>query len=202
MSYYVRLLTASREIVPFAEIEGQGNFIRLTTGTESDWTRIEISEPGNNHIATLDRLEISSGSRGEEELRRLQGSIQGCYPVTAREWIRKYLSGIEVIYAFQLVGDNITKKGWPVLGRIQNLLKDKLNGIIQADREGFYNENGDLILWQMYEGATGTIPAATLDENGEWTSYQLRLDTRSIDRFKEGTPPEKGWLDRLFRNPR
>jgi hypothetical protein len=198
MGYYVRLLTASEEVVPFAEIEKQGKFIRLVSGTDNSWEGLEIFEPENNLIATLNRLVVSPGSPGEKELARVKDLIRGCYPENAREWVRSYLSRIRVIYNFQLIGDSVTTKGWPVLGRMQNLLKDRLSGIIQADQEGFYNENGDYILWQMYEGAAGSIPAATLNETGEWISYQLRLDPRSIDRFKQGILPAKGLLDRLL----
>jgi hypothetical protein len=87
------------------------------------------------------------------------------------------------------------------MGRVQNLLKDTLTGIVQADNEGFYNEDGDYILWQMYAGAAGTIPAATLDANGEWIPYQLRLDDdRAIEQFKQGLPPKKGFLGSLFKS--
>ena len=198
MSYYVRLLTPSEEIVPFDEIKKQGNYIRLASGTDTAWEHLEIFEPEDNLIATLDRLLVSPGSPGEQVLEKLKDLIRGCYPENTREWVRNYLSRVKTIYTFQLIGDSIDKNGWPVLGRIQNLLKDILKGIIQADKEGFYNEDGDYILWQMYEGAAGTVPAATLGENGEWIPYQLRLDTQHIGLFKQGVPPRKGFLDRLF----
>jgi hypothetical protein len=198
MGYYVRILALSEKIIPFGEIVKQGNSIKLVSGTDTSWIRIEIYEPEDNLISILDRDLVAPGSSGEETIAKLKESINRSYPVSAREWLRKYFSTIKAIYSFQLNNNSMTAKGWPTLGRIQNLLKDLLGGIIQADNEGFYNEEGDYILWQMYAGATGTIPAATLDENGEWISYQLKLnDEKAIDLFKQGLAPPKGFLNRL-----
>ncbi len=197
MSCYVRLLSPSEETLPFSEIQQQGNYILLSEGTEHSWKKIKIYEPRDNLIAVLERHSIFDDSL-EESLVKLNDSIRSSYPVSAREWIRNYLSRVKTIYSFQLSGNNITREGWPALGRIQNYLKDSLSGIIQADNEGFFNENGDYILWQMYTGARGSIPAATLDENGEWVPYQLKLDDKSIEQFKQGELPKKGFLSRLL----
>lgn len=199
MAYYVRILTPSEKIVPASEISGQGRSIRLASGMDAAWERIEIFEPEDNLISILERLPIYAGSTGESELIKLQDSIRGSYPASAREWLKRYLSRVKTIYSFQLFPDNIAREGWPTLGRVQNCLKDALSGIIQSDNEGFYNENGDYILWQMYEGAAGMVPAATLNDNGDWMAYQLRLkDEKAVENFKEGIVPPKSFLSRLL----
>jgi hypothetical protein len=200
MSYYVRLLTAAEKTVPFSEIEKQGNYFKLVSGSSALWDKIEIYEPENNMISVMERLPLSAGGPAETTMAQLKSAVGNSYPVNAREWLRKYLSTVKTIYTFQLLAENITKDGWPVMGRVQNLLKDTLTGIIQADNEGFYNEDGDYILWQMYAGAAGTIPVATLDASGEWIAYQLRLDDDlATDQFKQGLPPKKGFLSRLLK---
>ncbi len=199
MAYHVRVLATSERVIPFSEIKNQGKSIRLVSGTDMLWNRIEIYVPEANLISILERHLVSAGSQGESELGQLKDSIQSSYPVTAREWLRKYFSGVKTIYSFELFGEKITKDGWPVLGRIQNLLRDLLGGIIQSDNEGFYNESGNYILWQMYEGAIGTIQAATLDEKGKWITFKLKLtDAKAIEQFKQGLP-QKGFVSRLLR---
>lgn len=200
MSYYVRLLTAAEKTVPFSEIKEQGNNIKLADGSDASWDKIKIYEPVDNLIAVVERQPVSAGSAVEDALSQLKTVLAESYPVNSREWLSQYLSKVKTIYSFQLLAENITKNGWPVMGRVQNLLKDNLTGIVQADNEGFYNEDGDYILWQMYEGAAGAIPAATMDENGEWISYQLRLDdARAIEQFKQGIPPKKGFFNSFFK---
>jgi hypothetical protein len=199
MGYCVRFLTASEKVLPFQDVREQVATAKLVSGQDSAWDKIEISLPDGTLISVLERYPLSSEGQAQNEMALVKESLPGSYPLNAREWLKNYLFSTRVIYNFRLQAENITSRDWPLLGRIQNLLKDTLGGIIQADNEGFYNEEGNYILWQMYEGATGTIPAATLDEKGEWIPYQLRLgDARAIDRFKQGLLPEKGFLDRLL----
>ena len=79
------------------------------------------------------------------------------------------------------------KDDWITLGEVQNILKNSLRGITQVDNEGFYNEMGDYILYQMYDNAIGRVPAAVLNDKGEWVWYLLRLgDEMAVDLFKNG----------------
>ncbi len=199
MAYYVRLLSPSEKVIPFSEIVKQGNSIKLVSGTDIAWLKMEIYEPAYALISVLERDLITPGSLGENTLAKLRESIDNSYPINAREWVKNYLPKVKTIFSFHLISKDIVKEGWLTLGRIQNLLKDTLGGIIQADNEGFYNEDGDYILWQMYEGANGTIPAAILDDKGVWIPYQLKLNNKNaIERFKQGILPERGFLGKLL----
>jgi len=201
MGYSVRVLTPSETIIAFSEIQEQVNTIRLMKGMDNDWEQIEVQDSAENELALLERMGVSPEKPGEGELAMLKDRIRGFYPASAREWVRNYLEKVKTIYVFRLNTDNITTDDdWRILGRVQNHLKDSLTGIIQADNEGYYNETGEYILWQMYPGAGGTIPAATLDEKGEWITFQLNLDDdRAVARFKSGEIPRRGLLDIFFK---
>jgi hypothetical protein len=199
MDYHVRLLTPSDKVIPFSEVKNQGKSICLVSGADARWERIEIRNVEDQLVCIFERHSVSPGSTGEGELNQLRDSIQSSYPVSAREWLRRYFPTVKTIYDFQLFGEKISRDEWPVLGRIQNMYKDLLTGIIQADNEGYYNGDGDYILWQMYRGATGTIQAATINEKGKWIPFRLDLtDAKAIERFKEGVLPKRGFLRRLF----
>jgi hypothetical protein len=201
MPHCVRIFTNSEKVMPYREIKKQGKSIKLVSGMDASWEQIDVYEPENNLISILVRHSTSIGKSGETELSHMKESIKESYPVNAREWLTNYLSKVKTVYTFQLFGDRINRDGWPVLGRIQNLIKDTLIGILQADNEGFYNEDGDYILWQMYAGATGTIPAATLDAKNKWMIFDLQLtNTRAVGRFKDGLPPQRSFLRRLLRS--
>jgi hypothetical protein len=61
-------------------------------------------------------------------------------------------------------------------------------------------KTGGYILWQMYTGATGSVPAATLDENGERITFQLELaDEKAVERFKQGDKLLRGFMDVFFK---
>jgi hypothetical protein len=94
----------------------------------------------------------------------------------------------------------MNKDDWILLGGVQNILKISLRGITQVDKEGFYNESGDYILYQMYENAIGSIPAAVLNDKGELITYSLKLDdVNAIEMFRNGIVPKQGFFKRLFR---
>ena len=199
MAYYVRLLTPGEKIIPFNDILLEIETVKLVAGTEREWGKIEIADPEGHAIALLERKPVASEA-GAAELAVMKKLAAGSEPENARAWVEKFLARVKTIYSFQLYPDAIGSHDWRVLGGVQNLLKDALSGIIQADDEGFYNEEGDYILWQMYPGAAGSIPAATLGENGEWISFQLNLnDDRAVARFKRGEMPRRGLFDVFFK---
>jgi hypothetical protein len=199
MAYYVRLLTPGEKIIPFNDILMEIEAVKLIAGTEREWEKIEIADPNGNAIALLERKPVASEA-GAAELATIKKQAAASEPENARAWVQKFLASVKTVYSFQLFTDVINGHDWRILGGVQNLLKDALTGIIQADDEGFYNEEGDYILWRMYPGAAGSIPAATLGENGEWISFQLNLnDDRAVARFKRGEMPRRGFFDVFFK---
>jgi hypothetical protein len=175
--------------------------IKLVAGTEDLWEKIEIYDGHDILLATLEYAAVNPESSGAAILRELERTIQNKLPGNARQWLKSYFTTVKAIYTFNLFPDSLNKNSWLILGGIQNFLKDSLGGIIQADNEGYYNEAGLYILWQMYEGATGNATAASLDEKGEWVpySYSLKLDDKkSVDLFKQGIAPKRGFFSRVF----
>jgi hypothetical protein len=173
----------------------------LVSGTDDLWEKIEIYDAHDILLATLEYAPVNPAGSGAATLRDLDQTIQNRYPVNARQWLKNYFALVKVVYTFNLFPDSMNKNSWLILGGIQNFLKDSLGGIIQADNEGFYNEAGLYILWQMYEGATGNVTAASLDDKGKWVpySYSLKLDDKkSVDLFKQGIAPKRGFFSRVF----
>ena len=201
MSNKTRLLTPSEKIIPFSAIKKVSERIKLVSGTDESWEKIEIYDAHDILLATLEYAAVNPESSGAAILRELDRTIQNRYPVNARQWLKNYFTAVKAVYTFNLFPDSMNKNSWLILGGIQNFLKDSLGGIIQADNEGYYNEAGLYILWQMYEGATGNVTAASLDDKGEWVpySYSLKLDDKkSVDLFKQGIAPKRGFFSRVF----
>ena len=201
MSNKTRLLTPSEKVIPFSTIKKVSDRIKLVSGTEDLWEKIEIYDAHDILLATLEYAAVNPESSGAVTLKELDRTIQNKLPVNARQWLISYFTTVKAIYTFNLFPDRMNKNSWLILGGIQNFLKDSLGGIIQADNEGYYNEAGLYILWQMYEGATGNATAASLDDKGQWIpySYSLRLDDKkAVDLFKQGIAPKRGFFSRVF----
>jgi len=200
MAYKVRLLTPSQKVIPFSVMKSLSAHIKLAAGTEQLWERIEILSANNTVVTTLDKDIVNPDSVGESILMELRTLIADKYPVKARQYLDNYFYTVRVIYTFNIFPDRMDKDAWLLLGGVQNFLKDSIGGIIQADKEGFYNEMGDYILYQMYENAFGGVPVAVLNEKGQWISYSLRLgDEKGVDLFKRGIAPKQGFFSELFR---
>jgi len=69
-------------------------------------------------------------------------------------------------------------------------LRQRCNGISQADGEGFSNKEGSHILWQFSDTAQGLWEMAILDRTGRWQRFQMDLgDARQRAAFLEGYVP-------------
>jgi hypothetical protein len=200
MSYKVRLLTPSQKAIPFNVMKSLSDRIKLAAGTEQLWERIEILSSSETVVTTIDRDIVGPESAGETTLTELRSVISNKYPVKARQWLDNYFYTVHVIYTFNTFTDRMDQDAWALLGEIQTFMKYSLRGITQSDNEGFYNEIGDCILYQLYENAFGSVPAAVLNDKGEWISYSLKLgDEKAVDLFKNGIVPKQGFFSKLFR---
>ena len=56
---------------------------------------------------------------------------------------------MKVIYAFQLLSGTEVNDGWDGVHFLRGRIWRELGGILQADLEGFSNEDGYHILWQF-----------------------------------------------------
>ena len=62
---------------------------------------------------------------------------------------------------------------------------------MQADGEGFTNEDGYHILWQFGEEVEGPLKMAVLGEDGRWTEFEMDLgDRRQRAAFLAGQVPD------------
>ena len=128
MNYKVRLLTTSEKVIPFSVMKSLSDKLKLTSGTEQLWERIEIFGPGDTLLSTLERALVEPESGGETTLKELGRKIQDKYPVNARQWLKNYFTTVKAIYTFNIFPDRMNKNTWLILGGIQNFLKDSLNG--------------------------------------------------------------------------
>jgi hypothetical protein len=195
MGYYVRVLSTSADCVPLSALtaklkDGKLN-ATLTGDTEAvqSWSRLILSHPNGQEIAMIERNLVQSGSLGSEELAEFASEIADCNPLTAVAWLLNYFCKVRCLYAFQVLSGTGYKNGWEILGAVKNRIWSFAPSILQADNEGFSNEDGYHILWQFKDSASGPWWMGVLRDDG-WTHFQIDLGDRTQrEAFLDGQIP-------------
>ena len=64
--------------------------------------------------------------------------------------------------------------GWEILGSAKEAVLSSVGGVVQADNEGFSNEEGYHILWQFSDDVSGEWWMAVLND-GQWQKFKMDL---------------------------
>ena len=95
-----------------------------------------------------------------------------------------------VIYAFQLLGGTDHANGWDGVHAVQTYIWNQGGGILQADREGFTNEDGDQITWDFSDRVAGLWKMASL-KGDKWVAFRMELsDKKQREQFLDGEVPK------------
>lgn len=164
--------------------------LRLETGTEDEWSQIILSHISGPEIALIERDEVREGELGKDELQEFIDEVEGYSPATAAAWLKKNLPSVKVIYAFQLLSGTEVNDGWTALHAVYYRTWEMAGGILQADLEGFSNREGDHILWQFSDRASGRWRMAVLGPEGKWIAFEMDLGNKAHrEAFLEGRVP-------------
>jgi hypothetical protein len=163
--------------------------LKLETGAEENWEQVILTHPNGPEIALIERNPVMQGELGQEELEEYITEVEYYQPVSAAEWLRGYLPQIKTIYALQLLSGTEVDDGWSAVHTLQAAIWAKAGGILQADSEGFTNEDGYNVLWQFSDGATGKWNMA-VRERERWIAFEMDLgDLKQRKAFLEGQVP-------------
>ena len=111
---------------------------------------------------------------------------------SAVKWLTNYFDKVKVIYAFQLLNAAFEDRNFEIISNIKTKIWNKTKGILQADNEGFSNEDGYHILWQFSDTVTGDWSCAVRNWLGKWDKFIMDLgDTTQRQEFQDGKVPKK-----------
>lgn len=165
--------------------------LRAETGVEENWEQLILSHPQGPDIALIEYNPVVEGELGKEELAEFISEVEHHQPVSAAQWLKEYFPRVKVIYALQLLSGTDIDDGWDAVHAIQRAIWNKSGGILQADSEGFTNEDGYQILWQFSDSVTGKWNMAVL-ERGNWVAFEMDLGNSSQRKdFLEGRVPRQ-----------
>jgi len=142
-------------------------------------------------VAVLERNPVSEGSVGQDEIAEFLDDTRDCKPESGVEWLHDFLAEVKTIYAFQHLAGSETEEGLAALHALRTFLWQRGESIIQADMEGFTNEEGYHIVWQFSDSVSGAWNMAVL-QDGTWHQFQMDLgdpDQREAF-FRNEVPPD------------
>jgi hypothetical protein len=180
MGYRIRVLSTSSECIALDVLQSAiaKNKLKATitveVGEADDWTRIGLGHADGQVIALIERDLVAEDSVAAAELDEFADEITTCKPANAAAWLNDYFNRVRCIYVFQLLNGTDHKNGWEILGALKDSIWSFAPSIIQADLEGFSNEEGYHILWQFNDSAKGDWWMGIL-QDGQWRHFQMDL---------------------------
>jgi len=196
MAYYTRVLSKDEEFPSFEEL---AQLIRDThpdykltieNGDEEEWESLLLVGNDEVEVAVIERNPVSNGSTGQDEIADFLEDIQDCKPAGGVHWLTEYLAEVKTVYALQHLQGAETEEGGNALHALRSALWERGDAIIQADGEGFTNEEGYHIVWQFSDSVSGPWNMGIL-QDGTWHHFKMDLgDPDHRAAFMNGEVPE------------
>ena len=180
MPYYTRVLSKDEEFPPFDEL---AEFIRtnhpdykltVEDGAEEEWESLLLSGNDEVEVAVLERNPVFDGSVGQDEVADFLEDLRGCKPETGVSWLNEFLAEVKTVYAFQHLQGAETEDGGNALHALRNSIWERGDAILQADNEGFTNEEGFHIVWQFSDSVSGPWNMGILQDS-TWHHFKMDL---------------------------
>lgn len=195
MGYYTRVLSrlpdspSYDELVRLLRTEHPNAVLSVDAGEGAAWSSLVLSHAQGPDIAAIERNVVGEGTLAAEEISEFIEEIQTCRPASAVAWLTSFLKSVKVIYAFQHLSGTVQDRGDEMLRAVSDFIWSRGEAIMQADGEGFSNEDGYHILWQFSDNVSGPWWMA-VHRDGKWVHFEMDLgkaDHRKA--FLEGRVP-------------
>lgn len=158
MGYYIRVIGTQDpdihidELIEALKEDGlSAKFQFDPTELPQQWTMLDIENNDGKAIARIERNPVVEGELGQEELDEFKEMIEDYKPTSAVNWLTNYFEKVKVIYAFQILNAAFEDNNFDIISSIKTKIWNKTVGILQADNEGFSNDDGFHILWQFVD---------------------------------------------------
>src|ERR1700683_2003570 len=196
MGYYTRVLSKDEEFPPFAElaqlirVDHPEYRLTIEEGNEEEWEILLLSDIDEVEVAVIERNPVFDGSVGQDEIADFIEEIQDCKPNSGVQWLEEYFASAKTIYAFQHLQGSETADGSNALHALRSRLWERGDAILQADGEGFTNEEGYHIVWQFSDSVSGAWNMGVL-QDGVWRHFSMDLgDPDHRAAFMKGSVPD------------
>jgi hypothetical protein len=180
VGYYTRVLSKDDEFPSLDELSQRLRAdhpdFRLTMeeGSDEEWESLLLSGTDGVEVAILERNPVYDGSVGQDEIADFLEDLYEAKPESNVEWLTEYLESVKTTYSFQHLQGTETVEGSNALHALRTALMERGEAILQADLEGFTNEEGYHIVWQFSDTVSGPWNMAVL-QDGTWLNFSMDL---------------------------
>jgi len=196
MGYFTRVLTKLDTVPELEELEEvllrdhPGCRLEVEdTDEEGEWASLLLSTVDGIEIAVLQRNPVEDGSAGQDDIADLLEDARDAKPESARRWLEDFMDEVRTVFCFQHLQGSEFAEGAAALHALRHKLFERGESILQADNEGFTNEEGYHILWQFADSVSGPWNMAVLQDDA-WRSFNMDLgDQEHREAFWSGEVP-------------
>jgi hypothetical protein len=180
VSYYTRVFSKNEDFPPFDELaqwiraEHPEYKLAVEDGEEEEWESLLFSGKDDVEVALLERIPVFD----QHDVSEFIEDIEDCQPESGVAWLKDYLASVKMIYAFQHLQGADTEEGGNALHALRSAIWERGDAILQADLEGYTNEDGYNIVWQFSDSVSGPWNMGVL-QDGTW--YHFRMDLGDPD---------------------
>ena len=191
MGVFVRYLTSLDRCPSFDLLQAATPDCTLTTRADdgSLWEQLTLSFNDGRPITVVERT--TDRDLLQEEIEEISEDLESGRPKNAIPWLRSYLSGVRVIYAFQMLRESQTDEGFQRFDKLLGAFLQTTPGLI-LDDYGISNEEGMDALW-FHSGSPNGDPrwvASLVD--GNWKKWPLsQTDSKHKAAFRRGELPRE-----------
>jgi hypothetical protein len=146
----------------------------LSESGDEEWESLLLAGTDGVEVAILERNPVADGSVGQDEIADFLEDLYEAKPEANVQWLTEYLEEVKTVYAFQHLQGSETVDGSNALHAVRTALWERGEAILQADNEGFTNEEGFHIVWQFSDSVSGPWNMAVLQDD-TWLHFTMDL---------------------------
>ena len=183
MAYYTRVLSKDEEFPAFEELalfvrtEHPEYRLTIEEGSEEEWESLLLVGTDEVEVALVERYEVYDGSAGQDEISDLIEDLYDVKPGERRGVAQELISkrcGRRFMRSSICRGWE-TEDGGNALHGLRARLWERGDAILQADNEGFTNEEGFHIVWQFSDSVFRAWEYGRLQGRYEQSTLKMRF---------------------------
>ena len=196
MSYYTRVLSKQEEaptieeLASFLSADHPQYRLTIEEGTEDEWESLLLSDNDEVEVAVIERCPVYDGSLGQDVIADFIEDLRDAKPESGVEWLEGFFDEVKTVYSFHHLLGSETVEGGNALHALRSMLWERGDAILQADNEGFTNEEGFHIVWQFSDSVSGAWNMGVYKDD-QWHHFKMDLgDPDHREAFWNGDVPE------------